>query len=306
MKKCLFCGADIADNAAFCGHCGKSQVVADAAVAAQSPPEQPQAPAYAPPQVPPAGYPAQGYGAQPVPPQQYPPSGYPAQEYGAQQTPPQQYPPAGGYYAPPQGAPGFAPPPKEPSKLALAGKNYFPWLQKGIFGTKEPMHPLFAAIVPFAIVFFFTLGTASQMGWHAGAFFLTWFFNLVYVAVLPVAVWLIKKLWDKDNTVTPFSIFAEYSSYHNIVLPIILLTMILGIAVPVFHFSAHIIAVMFQFVRLLSLGAALACLFSSRDGDSKLWLKIIAVIFVFTAMWYIVGACYTAGFNWSYYNLFGF
>ncbi len=297
----------------FCGYCGNAQVnVANVGADTQSPPPPQQAAEYVPPAAypvadqsaqqapgyaPPAGYPAAGQGAQQALPQ-YPPAGYPAAGQDAQQAPPQ-YPPAG-YYPPQQGAPGYAPPPpKEPSQLALAGKQYFPWLKNGIFGTKEPMHILFAAIVPLLIVFFFTLGTASQMNWHAGGFFLTGFFNLIYVAVLPVAVWLIKKFWEKDDTASLDSVFAEYSSYHNIVLPVAFIAMILGIIVPVYHFSAHIIAVMFQFVRWLSLGAAITCLLSSRDGDSKAWLKVVAVIVVFAALWFIVGACYTAGFKWG-------
>ena len=283
MKKCLFCGADIAADAAFCGHCGNSQVTADAEMFAQSSPEPLQEPEHVAP-------------APPQAPEYVPPAAYPPPGYGAPQAPPQ-YPPAG--YYPPQGAPGYAPPPQEPTALALAAKNYFPWLKKGLLGTKEPIHFLFAAIVPLVITFFFTLGTASQMGWHAGAFFLTGFFNVLYIAALPLAVWLIKKFMEKDESATPDSVFAEYSSYHNIALPIVFVAMILGIIVPVFTFGTHIIAVMFQFVRLLSLGAALTCLSPSRD-DSKAWLKVVILIFVYIAMWYIVGAIYTVGMNWGW------
>ncbi len=294
MKKCPFCGNDIDINAAFCGYCGKPQAPVEAQAAVESPPVAP----------PVGGEEVMAATHPEYAPQQMPPPGYPAMEQGAQQqAPPPQYPPAG-YYPPQQGVPGFAPPPKEPSKLALYAKGYLPWLTKGFLGTKEPMHILLAAIVPFLVAFFFTLGTASQMDWHAGAFFLTWLFNIVYIAVLPVAVWLIKKFWEKDESATPESVFAEYSSYHNIILPVVFVTMILGIAFPVYHFSAHFIAVMFQFVRLLSLGAAFACLFSPRDAVSKTWLKIIALIGVFVAMWFVVGACYTAGIRWGISRMF--
>ncbi|HNZ62917.1 MAG TPA: hypothetical protein PKH23_01105 [Bacillota bacterium] len=315
MKKCEFCGIEVPDDAAFCGNCGKPQAMGDIAQISQALPQEqdtagiepktestpvfsdqvtPLSPAAPEQPVMPPAPPASPLDTAPgtlVPPPQVP---------QGTQAPPQGYAPAG-YYPPAQpSAPGVPPAPKPPSKLALEAKGYFPWLTKGFLGTTEPMSILLAAIVPFLVAFFFTLGNASGMSWHAGAFFLTWLMNMVFIGVLPVAVWFVKKYWEKDEASTLEAVFAEYSSYHNVALPVVFFAMIFGIAFPVFYSSVHFISALFQFVRLVSLGASLACLFSPRDAVSKSWLKVLTVIGVFVVLWFIVGACYNAGFRWGF------
>ncbi len=311
MKNCEFCGTQISADSAFCANCGHPQQKVHEGqmnqVVSEAPEEVDQV------AVEPMAAAAPAFGEQvaaPAPPYAMPPAPAPeaftapVEGQPMQSTPPQE--PAAYYPATQPNVPGVPPAPKAPSKLAIEAKGYFPWLTKGMLGTTAPMNILFAAIVPFLVAFFFTLGNARGMGWHAGAFFLTWFINIIFIGVLPIAVWFIKKYWEKNEAATLESVFAEYSSYHNIALPVVLFAMILGMAISVPYFGAHIVSMMFQFVRYISLGAALACLLSPRDAVSKTWLKIVAVIGIFVLLLFIVGACYSAGFKWGFRSLLEF
>ena len=77
---------------------------------------------------------------------------------------------------------------------------------------------------------------------------------------------------------------------------IVFVAMILGIIVPVFTsgrtYCGHVPIRGDCFARRCS-----HLPFPSRD-DSKAWLKVVILIFVYIAMWYIVGAIYTVGMNW--------
>ncbi|MGI6235906.1 MAG: hypothetical protein ACOYI6_11780 [Christensenellales bacterium] len=296
MKACVFCGKAIDDDATFCGYCGNRQSVAESKETVQAPAETFQTPGgYAPA----TNYNAADYGARQQVPPPAPSAGYNAYPPKQQQTPPQYPPQGGGYYPPQPGAPGFAPqPPREPSKLALHAKNYWSWFGKGFLGTKEPMHLLLASIIPFLVTLFFTLADVLNTRWSAVAFFLMWIMNMVYMAALPVLVWLIKRYWGKDETATLESVSAEYSSYHNVILPYVFLVMILSIGLSFARTGSIVVSYMCTFARLLSLGAALTCLLSSpRENASKTWLKVIVIISAFFLFSFTLGANLTSSFG---------
>ncbi|MGI6616770.1 MAG: zinc-ribbon domain-containing protein [Saccharofermentanales bacterium] len=247
--------------------------------------------------------PASGYSQAP-PAGMYGTSYQPSQPHGAQPAPGGQMPPQGAY-TPPQQGQGYAPPtyqpPKPPSALALDSKRYFNWLKNGIFGTLEPMHLLLASIAPFLVAFFFTLGRAGWMSWHAGGFFLTWLFNMVMVAGLPVVAWLLKNHLLKQPADLK-AVCAEYASYHTIPAMIMLLVMVIGLAAG----GTTLVTSLFSYVRLLSLGAALMCLFAPRDQDAikRMWKIMMIVLAAFIVLVYLADLFLSLGIRWSYKSIF--
>ncbi len=251
-----------------------------------------QSPASGYPQAPPAGIPGTPYQA--------------PQPHDAPQAPGGQMPPTPqGAYPPPQQGQGYVPPPyqppKPPSALALDSKRYFGWLKNGIFGTLEPIHLLFASIAPFLVAFFFTLGRAGWMSWHAGGFFLTWLFNIVMIAGLPVVAWLLKtKLMKQPSDLK--AVCTEYASYHTIPALIMLVVMVLGLAAG----GTTLVTSLFSYVRLLSLGAALMCLFAPRDQSTikRMW-QIVMILFVaYIVLVYLADLFLGLGIRWAYKSIF--
>ncbi|NMA18320.1 MAG: hypothetical protein GX939_06140 [Clostridiaceae bacterium] len=243
-----------------------------------TPPSYTQSPATGYSQAPPAGMPGAPY--------------QPPQSHGAPPIPGGQMPP------PPHGA---YPPPNPPSALALDSNRYFTWLKNGIFGTLEPMHLLLASIAPFLVALFFTLGRAGWMFWHAGGFFLTWFFNMIMIAGLPVIAWLLKNHLLKQ-TADLKAVCSEYASYHTIPAMIMLVVMLLGLAAG----GTTLVSSLFSYVRLLSLGAALMCLFAPRDQDTikRMWKIMMIILAVFIVLVYLADLFLTLGVSWSSYKRF--
>lgn len=271
MKNCLYCQAELNDEAMFCGKCGKRQeAVAEENIVA--PVAQPE-------EVP------VSYQSQP------PPQGYPAvaQPYSPQQ----------------QGVPGAPPPypqpypiePKPPSALALEGKRYFNWLGKGILGTTEPMHVLFAAIVPFLITLFYTLASSRMMNWHAGGFFLLWFFNMIMIVAMPTAAWFCKRYWLKEDESWQDT-FARYSSYLNIVLPITLFVMILGFIISLGGFI-HLLSILHLVPVLWLVATIFTCTSGSKASAKQLWLVSLVLIAVYIILSLIGNSILVAGGQWG-------
>lgn len=305
MKNCVNCNAEIMDHAQFCPKCGhkqevtppvenieasaevqaKEEQIASASQVPQQGYTQPQAqmdtpvqqqfytppgePAYAPPQAQ-AYQPAQGGGYVPVQGQ----TGQPLQ--GQQPYPPQ------GSYAPQPAVP------REPSQIALAGKRYFDWLIKGILGTKEPMHILFAAIIPFLTTLIYTLSSAPFYGWHAGGFFLVWFFVILFVAAIPLIAWLLKTYLLKEKI--EFKIlFAEYASYFNVIFLYSLFAMIFALAISGMGPNNFFYA-LYKGTLVFSLLAGIAALVSKPDEAKKVWPTLLIMGSVFIVMTFIIVA----------------
>ncbi len=262
MKNCQNCGIELADDAVFCSNCGTRQEQAPVAA------EQSQA-------TPPQAVP-------PPPPYQAAPPQMP------QQAP---YP----YPYPPQ-------PPKPPSALALDGKRYPRWLLNGFLGTREPMHLLFAAIVPFLVTLFLTLEAARLMRWHAGGFFLLWFFTLIMIVAMPTMAWVCKRFILKEEDKLPDA-YARFSSYLNAVLPVSLLTFILGVALP----AGTFVSVLMYVVPILIFAASVMTMVEgSRAEVKKLWLVVLTVAGLFFILLFLYSAIFAAGLQWSIKGLFRF
>ncbi|HZK29013.1 MAG TPA: zinc ribbon domain-containing protein [Clostridia bacterium] len=276
MKHCINCQAELNDDAKFCAKCGKQQepdtqetIASPVTPPSMAQPDVGQAPY---PQPPPAQAPHPGAG--PYPPQQ---------QQGAPGAPPPPYP--------------YPSEPKPPSALALEGKRYFAWLGKGIFGTTEPMHFLFAAIVPFLISLFYTLAASKMMNWHAGGFFLMWFFNMIIIVAMPAAAWFGKRYLLKED-ISAQDAFAQYSSYLNIVLPITLLIMILGFAISLGGFI-HLLSILHLVPVLLLVASILTCISGSNAGMKKLWLVSLVLIAVYIILSLISSSILVAGGQWG-------
>ncbi len=204
---------------------------------------------------------------------------------------PVQAPPPPAYYAPP-------PPPKEPSLLASEGKRYMSWLTRGFLGTSEPIHLLYAAIVPFLIALFYTLSMARFMSWHAGGFFLLWFFSMVMVAALPAAAWLLNRFWLKAEAGL-IETFSAFSSFSNVILPLAFVVMILGLAGAGFAFTLG------SLIPVLVLAASAMLLVPAAGGDQKkLWLAVLILAAVFIVLQIIWGSIYSAGRSWGFPRFF--
>ena len=207
-------------------------------------------------------------------------------------------PPPAPYPYPPQAAA-----PKEPSALALEGRRYFKWLTGGIFGNEEPMHLLFAAIVPFVITLFYTLASARMMNWHAGGFFLLWFFSIVQIVALPAVAWLLKRHMLKQE-VKIVDVFSTYASFHTIILPVALLVLLFGLTVSMTSAGGiRFISALRLLIPLLSFAASL--LLSVHDSEaplSKKWQLILALTGVFIVLHVLDSAILTAGMNWGLYK----
>ena len=191
--------------------------------------------------------------------------------------------------------------PKAPSALALEGKRYFRWLGQGVLGTDEPMHFLFAAIVPFLITLFYTLSSGKMMNWHAGGFFLLWFFNLILMVAMPTAAWLCKRYWLGEEMDFQGA-FARYSSYQNIVLPISFFIMILGLAISMTSLGGmNFLSLLLHLVPILSFAAAtLTCISGSQAGTKKLWLVVLALAIVYIILFFLINLILMAGVNWGW------
>lgn len=261
MKNCPFCQTELGDKAVFCSHCGNRQPETQAADQAVT-----QAVTQAPP--PPVQAPAPGTAQAPVPPYPYP------QQVQA---------------------------PKPPSALALEGKRYFSWLGQGFLGTDEPMHFLFAAIIPFLITLFHTLSTGKMMNWHAGGFFLLWFFNIILMIALPAVAWLCKRYWLKEE-IGFQGAFARYSSYQNIVLPISLFVMILGLAISIDSTGGiNFLSVFMHLIPILSFAAAaLTCLANSKADTRKLWLIMLVLTVAYIILFFLSNLILRAGMTWGW------
>ncbi|MFA5585079.1 MAG: zinc ribbon domain-containing protein [Saccharofermentanales bacterium] len=270
MKNCHNCGVGLDENALFCFQCGSKQEILEAQ-AAHHPQPQVQAPPPAPP------YP---YQQPPQPGMQQPP------QPGAQQPP---Y----AYYPPPQ--------PKEPSALALDGKRYPGWLFKGLLGSSEPIHLLYAAIVPFLITLFATLGAASLMSWHAGGFFLLWFFNLIIMAAMPAVAWVFARLIAKKQEGL-VALCVRFSSYMNVVLAVSFLTMLLGIAIPAGSFTM----VLSYVVPILILAASLLVASQGQEEENRpLWPVFLAITGAFIFLLFVFNAILGVGMAWGTRSLLG-
>lgn len=219
----------------------------------------------------------------------------PAPEGISPSAPPYPYPPP----YPPQ-------PPAPPSALALEGRRYFAWLGKGFLGTVEPMHLLFAAIVPFLITLFYTLASAKLFNWHAGGFFLTWFFNLILMAVMPVSAWLCRRYWLKDDIGLP-DFFARFSSLMNLVLPISLFVMLLGMVISMTSTGGlNFLTMILQLIPLLIFAASLlVCLSGPRADIRKLWLLVLVLTLVYLTFFSFCNLILTASAKWGWRLLAG-
>ncbi|NLB27758.1 MAG: zinc ribbon domain-containing protein [Clostridiaceae bacterium] len=266
MKNCQNCGTELADDAVFCSNCGSKQELAPENGPAAA--EQVQE---APPPV-----------APPPPPYQAGPTQVP-------QQPPYPYP------YPPQA-------PKAPSALALDGKRYPGWLVKGFLGTEEPMHLLFAAIVPFLVTLFSTLEAARLMNWHAGGFFLLWFFMLIIMGAMPTMAWFCKRFILKEEDKLPDA-YARFSSYLNAVLPVSLLAFIFGVVLP----AGAFISVLMYVVPILILAASVMTAVQGSQAEvKKLWLAVLTIAGVFFVLLFLYSAIFALGLQWSFKALFRF
>lgn len=280
MKNCQNCGTELTEDAVFCSNCGSKQESAPEIVPEAA--EQTQAP---PPPVAPPPPPA----APPPPYQAVPPQAPVQQEVPAQQQAPYPYP------YPPQ-------PPKPPSALAIEGKRYPGWLLKGLLGTREPMHLLYAAIVPFLITLFLTLQAARLMNWHAGGFFLLWFFTLIVMGAMPTMAWFCKRFILKEEDKL-LDAYARFSSYLNAVLPVSLLAFILGAVLP----GGTFISVLMYLVPVLILAASvMTAIEGSKAELNKLWLVVLAITGVFFVLLFIYSAIMGAGLQWGLSAIFRF
>ncbi|MDI9461351.1 MAG: zinc ribbon domain-containing protein [Saccharofermentanales bacterium] len=265
MKNCINCNAEIVDNAVFCPKCGYDQRLA---------PEM-------------ARQEVGGYA------QNQQPYQAPAPQ---QQAAP--YPPQPGAYPPPQGA--YPPPYQQgpPSQLAIYGKRYFGWLLSGILGTKEPMHLLFAAIVPFLTTLIYTLSNAPFYAWHAGGFFLVWFFAIVFVAVVPVLAWVLKTFMLKER-VKITDVISEYCSYFNIILPFALFAMIFALAIKGIG-PSNFFYVLYQGTLLFSLLAGVATISSKPGREKKLWLSLLVMGFLLILFVFLLNTIsWHAAYRWA-------
>ena len=206
-----------------------------------------------------------------------------------------QVPPVPPYPYPPQPTE-----PKEPSALALDAQRYGKWLKEGIFGTTEPMHILFAAAIPFVITLLYALSGAKLANWHAGAFFLSWFFSIVQIAAMPAVAWLVKRHMMKQDA-TFEDTFSTFASFHTIVLPIALLVMIFGFSVSVSSAGG------LQFIRTLRLlipvlslsGATLVCLHDAQATLAKKWQVVLVLVATFLMLHLLDNTIQTAGVKWG-------
>lgn len=206
-------------------------------------------------------------------------------------------PPQGQPY--PQQAPPYPPsPPQAPSELGLAGKRYFNWLLTGILGTRESMHLLFAAIVPFLTSLIYTLSSAPYYSWHAGGFFLVWFFTIVYIAAIPLASWLVKNFLLKEKAEFT-EVFSEYSSYFNVILPFSVLAMIFSLAISSFS-TGNFFYALYKGILLLVLMAGVATLVSKDRDIKKTWLTLLIMGGAFILLTFIIATIEThAAVRWA-------
>ncbi|NLK01458.1 MAG: zinc ribbon domain-containing protein [Clostridiaceae bacterium] len=267
MKNCINCNAEIADNAVFCPKCGHDQRLA--------------------PEV--AGQEVGGYAQNQQQPYQAYQAPAPQQQAAPYQSQPGTYPPQGAYPPPYQQGP--------PSQLAIYGKRYFGWLLSGILGTKEPMHLLFAAIVPFLTTLIYTLSNAPFYAWHAGGFFLVWFFAIVFVAAIPVLAWALKTFLLKES-VKITNVISEYCSYFNIILPFSLFAMIFALAIRGIS-PANFFYALYQGTLLFSLLAGVATIFSKPGKEKNNWLSLLAMGFLFILFTFILNTIGYAALRWA-------
>jgi len=257
---------ELAEDAVFCSNCGSKQELApESGPAVTGEVQETPAPVTAPP---------------------------PPYQAGPVQMPPQ---PPYPYPYPPQA-------PKAPSALALDGKRYPGWLAKGFLGTNEPMHLLFAAIVPFLVTLFSTLEAARLMNWHAGGFFLLWFFMLIIMGAMPTMAWFCKRFILKEEDKLPDA-YARFSSYLNAVLPVSLLAFIFGVVLP----SGTFISVLMYVVPILIFAASVMTAVGGSQAEvKKLWLVVLTVAGVFFVLLFLYSAILTLGLQWSIKALFRF
>ncbi|HHV42644.1 MAG TPA: hypothetical protein GXX72_07380 [Clostridiaceae bacterium] len=210
----------------------------------------------------------------------------------AYQAPVQQMPP----YPPQQGAYPAAQQ-AQSSQLAAFGKRYFGWLASGILGTKEPMHVLFAVIVPFLTTLIFTLSTAPFYSWHAGGFFLIWFFMIFFVAAVPVIAWLLKTYLLKDKAKLT-DVISEYASYFNIIFLFSLFAMIFALAIRNVG-PNNFFYVLYNGTPLFILLAGIASIVSKPKEEKKTWLTFLALGFFFILFTFIFTSIqWHAAMNW--------
>lgn len=229
----------------------------------------------------------QGLGYQPQQGQGYqPPQG---QVYQQQQGQADQ-PPQGQQPFPPQGSPYPQPaaPKAPPSQIAIDGKRYFNWLSKGMLGTKEPMHILFAAIIPFLTTLIYTLSSAPFYDWHAGGFFLVWFFSILFVAAIPAAAWLLKTYVFKEK-VEFKNLFSEYASYFNIIFLYSFLVMIFVLAIGGVG-PANLFYALYKGTLVFSLLAGVAAIVSKPETGQKTWLTLLIMGCIFVVLTFIIVA----------------
>ena len=318
MKNCVNCNAEIVDHAQFCPKCGQKQEgnlpVESSDVSAVDKPEEEQS-VSAPPHPQQAFVQPQAQGDIPVQQQVYMPPVEPV--YAPPQTQAYQ-PPQGGGYAQvqgqvdqsfqgqqpyqPQGAPiPAATTPKEPSQMALDGKRYFGWLFKGILGTKEPMHMLLAAIVPFLTTLFYTLSIAPFFNWHAGGFLLVWLFVIIFVAAIPVVAWLLKSNLLKEK-IEFRNLFSEYASYFNVIFLYSVLAMIFALAsgaVGPNNFFYNF----YKGTLLFALLAGIASVVSQPAKEKKTWASLLIMGGAFIVLtFFIVALEWNALTNWAWWG----
>lgn len=197
------------------------------------------------------------------------------------------------------------PPPSPPSALALDGKRYFPWLGKGILGSEEPMHFLFAAIIPFLITLFQTLAGAKLFNWHAGAFFLVWFFNMIMIIAMPTLAWLMRRYAFKDPISYPDA-FARFSSHMNLVLPITLFVMLLGLVISVNSAGGlNFLGMILHLIPLLIYGASLVlCLSKIQAEVKKIWIIVILLTLAYLILFSLTNLIVSAGARWGWGGIF--
>jgi hypothetical protein len=216
----------------------------------------------------------------------------------SQEAPPVQ-PKAGPPQAPPQAAYPTYPyppqPPRPPSELSLAARRYPGWFASGFFGTEEPMHLLFTIIVPFFVSLFASLQAARLMSWNAGGFFLIWFFTMIIMAAMPTMAWVSRRFMLKE-TDTLLRAFARFSSYLNMVLPISILTFILGAVLPAGTFISVLMYVVLILIFAASIMTAVGGL--ARE-PKKIWLVILTMAGVFFVLLFLYSAISSAGAGWG-------